>query len=516
MAVASTDRPNILLITTDQHHYSALGQINPRIQTPHLDRLAAGGTTFDRAYCNNPVCSPSRSTMLTGLYPAWHGCWTIGVKLPEDVPTVGDRFQEHGYETILVGKAHFQPVRSAPGSESIECHPTLRDLDFWRGFHGPWYGFTHVETARMHAHEHLVGGHYACWMEDNGLSNWQDYFQKWPVDPNDKYRGPQYTRGAMAWDIPEPFHHSHWVGERTAANIERAAQAGKPFFLWSSFFDPHPPYAVPEPWASMYDMEDMEPGGCHEGEFDDMPPQYAKTQETAPDYTMYREEGGQGLHGFHSHVHDEVDLRRSLACYYGMTSLIDSEVGRILDTLDRLGIADNTLVLFGTDHGHYLGQHGLIAKGAFHYEDLLRIPMIVRYPGRVPAGVRCDALQCQVDWPVTFLSAAGIPVPGLMQGLNQLPTWSGDAAQSRDWVLVENRHNPTTVHLRTLVTQRFKLTVYRDASYGELFDLESDPGELHNRWDDPSYAQVKTELLLQFVQAEIQREPTRMPRIAGA
>jgi uncharacterized sulfatase len=266
----------------------------------------------------------------------------------------------------------------------------------------------------------------------------------------------------------------------------------------------------------MYDLEDMLPGSYREGEFDDMPPQYAKTRETSPDYTMYREEGGQGLHGFHSHLHDDMDLRRSIACYYGMTSLIDQEVGRLLDTLDRLGIADNTLVLFSTDHGHYLGQHGLIAKGAFHYEDLLRIPMIVRYPGVVPAGARSHTLQSQVDWPVTFLSAAGIPVPGLMQGQNQLAAWSGDATQARDWVLVENRHNPTTVHIRTLITQRYKLTVYRDASYGELFDLQTDPDELHNCWDDPAYAQIKTDLLLQFVQAEIQREPTRMPRIAGA
>jgi uncharacterized sulfatase len=191
-------------------------------------------------------------------------------------------------------------------------------------------------------------------------------------------------------------------------------------------------------------------------------------------------------------------------------------VGRILDALDRLGIAENTLVLFSTDHGHFLGHHGLIAKGAFHYEDMLRIPMIVRYPGVIPAGERSDTLQCQVDWAPTFLRTAGIEVPGLMQGLDQSPVWRGDAAQGRDWVLVENRHNPTTVHLRTLITDRFKITVYRDAAYGELFDLEADPGELHNAWDDPAYAEVKAQLLLQFVQAEIQREPTRMPRIAGA
>lgn len=509
-------RPNILLITSDQHHYRALGTNDPQIRTPALDRLAQEGVQFDRAYCNNPVCSPSRSTIISGLYPAWHGCWTIGVKLPEDVPTVGELFQEHGYRSILVGKAHFQPLASQPGSESIECQPIMRDLDFWRHFAGPWYGFDHVETGRMHAHESHAGQHYALWMEEKGLDNWRDYFQKWPPDPQDKYRGPQYTHDMMVWDLPEPYHHTHWVGERTVAHIEQSVQEGNSFFLWASFFDPHPPYAVPEPWASMYDPDEMEPGESVAGEFDDMPPHFRKTQEASPDFSMYREEGGQGLHGFHSHLHDRHVLQRSIACYYGMISLIDQEVGRILGALDRLGIAQNTLVVFTTDHGHFLGQHGLIAKGAFHYEDLLRIPMLVRYPGHVPAGVRSDALQCQVDLAPTFLRAAGIPVPGLMQGLDQIEVWGGDTSGARDWVLIENRHNPTTVHLRTLVTGRYKITVYRSSAQGELFDLERDPGELHNAWSDPAYAEVKTALLLRFVQAEIEREPTRMPRIAGA
>ena len=509
-------KPNILLITTDQQHYDTIGLTNPLIETPALDQMAREGIYFDRAYCSNPVCSPSRSTMLTGLYPAWHGCWTIGVKLPEDVPTVGDVFQENGYNSILVGKAHFQPTRSEPGSESLECHPVLRDLDFWRNFHGPWYGFNHVETARMHGHEHLVGQHYAIWMEEKGLGNWQDYFQQWPVDPDDKYRGSEYTRGMQVWDLPAEFHHTHWVGERTVANIERSVQEGKPFFLWSSFFDPHPPYVIPEPWATMYDMEEMRPGQFMPGEFDDMPPQHAKTRQRHPDYSMYYEPGGQGLHGFHSHLHTEEQLRRSLACYYGMVSYIDFEVGRMLDALDRLGIAENTLILFTTDHGHFLGQHGLIAKGAFHYEDLLRIPMIVRYPGEVPAGVRSSALQSQVDFVPTFLTAAGIDVPGRMQGVSQLDMWRGSVDRARDHVLIENRHNPTSVHLRTLVTERYKMTVYRDAEYGELFDLVQDPKELHNRWADPAYAEIKGRLLLRFVQAEIEREPTRMPRIAGA
>src|SRR5579862_9524926 len=141
-------QPNILLITSDQQHYDTLGVDNPRIKTPALDRLSNEGSRFSRAYCNNPVCSPSRSTIITGLYPSWHHCWTIGVKLPEDVPVVGDVFHANGYDTSLIGKAHFQPLASAPGQESIECHPKLRDLNFWRKFHGPWYGFQRVETCR--------------------------------------------------------------------------------------------------------------------------------------------------------------------------------------------------------------------------------------------------------------------------------------------------------------------------------------------------------------------------------
>jgi arylsulfatase A-like enzyme len=368
----------------------------------------------------------------------------------------------------------------------------------------------------MHANESHAGQHYAIWMEEKGLTNWRDYFQQWPPSPDDKYNGPYYLKDSLTWDLPEEYHHTHWIGERTIDNIERCLDEDKPFFLWSSFFDPHPPYVAPEPWASMYDPDDMEPGHFVDGEFDDMPPQFARTREQNPDYSDYDEPGGQALHGFHSHLHTDAEIKRSMAAYYGMMSLIDYEIGRILDYLNQAGIADNTLVVFTSGHGHFLGQHGLIAKGAFHYEDVLRVPMIVRYPGRVPAGAVSHTLQSLIDYPQTWLAAVGIDAPGIMQGVNQLPVWCGEEESARDHVLVENRHNPTTVHLRTLVTDRYKLTVYRQGNEGELFDLRDDPDELHNRWSDPAYRDVKSDLLLKFVQAEIQREPTRMPRIAGA
>lgn len=499
--------PNLLLITSDQQHWDTLGVTNPRISTPSLDRLAREGALLDRAYCPNPTCSPSRASMITGLYPSWHGCWTIGVKLPEDVPTVGDILGANGYHTALIGKAHLQPLASTPESPSLEAHPTLRDLDFWRGFHGPWYGFQHVEVARGHADEHLVGQHYAIWMEENGLDNWRDYFQAWPPDP-------QAPRRRHSWDLPEKFHYTTWTGERTIAQIEECAARNAPFFVHASFHDPHPPYLVPEPWASMYRPEEMAPGRLAPGEISLLPPHFRKTQEESPDFSMYRET--YGPHGFHSHLRDEAQLRRNIAVYYGMISFLDHQVGLILDSLDRLGLSDNTLVLFSSDHGHFLGQHGLIAKGAFHFEDMLRVPTIVRFPGAIPANATNSSLFSLVDLAPTVLAAAGIEPPGWMQGVNQLPCWTGDAPRCRDHVIVENRHEPTRVHLRTYVDERYKVTVYRDHEYGELFDLTEDPGETRNLWDSPEHLALKCRLLGRFMNAELVREPTRMKRIAGA
>ena len=500
--------PNILLITSDQQHFSTLGVTNPKIQTPALDRLARAGVRFDRAYCNNPVCSPSRSTIITGQYPAWHGCWTIGVKLGEDVPTLGGLLHEHGYDTTLIGKAHFQPLASRPEQRSLECQPTLRDLNFWRDFHGPWYGFRHVEVARNHADEAHAGQHYAIWMEDNGLPDWKDYFQTWPPDPN-------AARRRHAWDLPEAFHYSVWTAERSIAAIERSTAAGRPFFLWSSFQDPHPPYLVSEPWASTYSPDAMEPGSQEPGELDTMPPHFAETQTHHPDFSAWQETP-HGNHGFHSHLREPAALRKDMAVYYGMVSLMDREIGRILDRLDKLGITGNTLVVFTTDHGHFLGQHGLVAKGAFHYEDLIRLPFLVRWPGRVPAGAVNGSLQSLVDLAPTFLHAAGIDMPGQMQGADQLPVWTGAAAKARDHLIVENRHQPSALHLRTFVDSRHKLTVYRGHEFGELFDLREDPEERCNRWHDPAFAAVKADLMHRFVQAEMEREPTRFERIAGA
>ena len=217
-----------------------------------------------------------------------------------------------------------------------------------------------------------------------------------------------------------------------------------------------------------------------------------------------------------SHLHDREELAKDIACYYGMISLLDRQIGQILDRLEALGLAEETLVVFTSDHGHLFGQHGLTAKGPFHYEDLVRVPLIVAQPGRVPAGKRSPALQSLVDFAPSFLAAAAIPVPRSMTGLDQSDVWYGRREALRDHVVVENHHEPTTIHLKTYIDERYKLTVYFNRDYGELFDLETDPGEVRNLWDVPAARGLKHELIRRLLFAEMGKEPLPMPRIAGA
>lgn len=498
-------KPNILLITSDQQHWNTIGAFQPEISTPNLDRLVREGTTFTRAYCPNPTCTPTRASIITGQYPSQHGAWTLGTKLLENRHTVGEDFQDAGYRTALIGKAHFQPLKGTEEFPSLEAYPVLQDLDFWRDFHGPFYGFDHVELARNHTNEAHVGQHYANWMEEKGCANWRDYF----LPPT----GTMDRSVLHKWPIPEQFHYNTWIAERSNALLEEYSKSGESFFLWSSFFDPHPDYLVPEPWDTMYDPEKLTIPSVTPGEHDRNPPHFRLTQEDTPDFSHLKE-SGRGIHGYHSHTKLPAEERKKIvSTYYGMISCMDKYIGRILDKLDELGLAENTIVVFTTDHGHFFGQHGLQHKGGFHYEDLIKLPFIVRYPGHVPAGHVSPAIQSLVDLAPTFLSLTGIPVPHAMTGVDQSAVWLGQQEQARDHAICEFHHEPTTIHQKTYVNERYKITVYYNQEYGEIFDLQEDPGEINNLWDDPASAELKSKLLLKYVWAELGKEPLPMPRI---
>lgn len=499
---------NILWITSDQQHFSTLGCKNPHIQTPNLDRLAKRGTLFNRAYTPNPTCTPTRASLITGLYPSQHGAWSLGTKLPEKVHTIGKDFQAAGYDVSLIGKAHFQPLKSTEEYPSLEAYPILQDLNFWRAFNEDFYGFNHVELARNHVDEAHVGQHYAIWMEEKGYPNWKDYFQK-PTGTSE----PQYGE----WSLPEEIHYNTWIAERANARITHCREANKPFFLWASFFDPHPPYLVSSPWDKLYDPEKMNIPSATPGEHRKNPPHFQETQKPASeaDFSAYQE-SEQSNHGFLSHLRSEGELRRDMAIYYGMVTMMDKYIGQILDHLEASGLADNTLIVFTTDHGHFFGQHGLTAKGAFQYEDAIRVPMIVSLPGQVPEGKESPALQSLVDLPRTSLSMAGLRTPVHMVGVDQADVWRGRVDHSRSGILCEHRHQKTAVFLNTYVDQRYKLTRYLGQPYGELFDLMEDPGEINNLWDEPSSQALKAELMEKLLDLKMREEPMWMPRIAPA
>lgn len=501
------DRPNILFITSDQQHWSLLGLHTPGLETPNLDRLAAQGTLFERAYCPNPTCTPTRATWITGLYPSQHGAYSLGTKLPESVPTIGESLQPAGYDCTLIGKAHFQPLKGTEEYPSLEAYPTLQDLEFWRGFHGPFYGFNHVELARNHTDEAHVGQHYALWMEEKGAKEWRDWF----CPPTGNTPAQKHT-----WNIPEEYHYNTWITERTNARLDRYRESGESFFLWASYFDPHPSYLVPEPWASMYDPEEIElpPHGL-----DDQaawPELLKRVVNRTKDFEPWREEGGSAVHGLNQPAMNPEKLKKDIAIYYGMMSMLDHSIGQLLDHLEASGLAENTLVVFSSDHGHYFGQHQLGAKGPFHFEDGIRVPMIVRWPGQVEAGKRTAVLQSQVDYAATFLDAAGIRVPLSMAAKSQVPVWKGDASAARRKVCIEFRHQPTVLNLRTYIDQRYKLTIWNTPEDGELYDLQEDPNEYRNLWYDAAHSELKQRLLHEALLAEMGKEPYAMPRIAPA
>lgn len=501
------EKPNILLITSDQQHFSTIGAFNSEIKTPNIDRLVQGGTTFTRAYCTNPTCTPSRASIITGKYPSQHGAWSLGTKLPESENTIGDELIKAGYKTSLIGKAHFQPLASTEQFPSIEAYPILHDFDFWENYSQKFYGFEDVQMVRNHTSEAHAGQHYGLWLEKNGYKDWRKYFQA-PTGKFDK--NTKHT-----WDIPEEMHYNRVITENVNELLDKYKNGDENFFMWASFPDPHPPYLVPEPWDTLYNPDEIKVPSFLEDEHEKNPPYFGLTQQISPDFSEYNE-SGYFVSGFHSHVIDNKELRKEIATYYGMISFMDKYIGLILDKLEETGLSDNTIVIFTTDHGHFIGQHGLITKGPFHYEDMIRVPFIVKYPKVVPAGRISSSLQSLVDLAPTLLSMSGNPIPREMTGIDQSSVWAGMKDGLRNHVICENRQEATTVNLKTYVEDRYKITVHYKRKYGGLYDLQKDPGEMDNLWDDDKYKDLKSEMLLKFLWAEMGMEPMWMPKIWGA
>ncbi len=518
-----TNMKNTLLITSDQQHYMTLGINNPEIKTPNLDRLAKLGMSFDRAYCPNPTCTPTRASIITGLYPSAHKAWSLGTKLDEQIPTIGSYLQQQKVQTALVGKGHFQQLAKDDGNgnfSSIESIPVLKDLQFWKQYNQPFYGFKDYAMLRNHTNEFLVGQHYGLWLEAKGNSpHWREYYpsQKEYYQPN-KYNQKaiephhQFPQ-AMAWDIPLESHYNTFITEKTINYIDKYIANDENFFIWASYPDPHPEYLVPEPYASMYSVDDISiPESYYQQEY--MPSQLvAKTREIEPDFSEYKDSQFT-LHGCHSHIQDEQSLKEDICKYYAMVTYLDDQIGLLLAHLEKTKQLDNTLIIFTTDHGHYYGQHRLIRKGPFLYEDAIKVPFLVAGGNYKYKQKRSEQLISLVDIFATIAEHMGVLYNHYdVQSKSFLKLLEDDTIKLHNSLTCEFRHEQNSLHLRAYIEQRYKMVLTYDASYGEIYDLENDPNELNNLWENES---LKLNLLQKFYWAEVNKECLHMPRLSNA
>ena len=500
-------RPNIVLVCTDQQRTDTLSCYGSTFtQTPGFDRVARQGTRFNRAYCPSAVCTPSRASMMTGQYTMRHGAWNVGVNASDGAIFLSHRLAGAGYQTRLVGKAHFQSY-SADAAASRE---SVKDYaNGYGGWTGPYYGFDHVELALGHAAWGL-SGHYGAWLRERVSPADIERFQTL-VKPDN---APDFGGNAYDGALPTRLTNSVWTAERAIAFLEHERRTDDPFFLFVSFQDPHHPHMVPTDYPNRVDPTAVPLPAFDPAEIDRLLPHFRAAHEGKLKGSEFaRRWPVSGQHDGFDYRHVPEDAQRNGRAYYHtMVRLIDDQLVRLWDTLDRTGLTDNTLVIVTSDHGELLGDHGLWMKGPFHYEQLSRVPFLAMGPG-IARGAEEDSLVSLVDVAPTCLKAAGVPFDAAdMDGIDL-------ANQQRvvgDTVLCETILDWQGLICRSIIGTRYKMNWYAGHDYGELFDLAADPGEVRNLWSEPGGVAIRADLLSALADHDTRMQASRNPRVAYA
>jgi arylsulfatase len=426
------DRPNILLIMSDQHRGDTLGCAgHPCVRTPHLDRLAGQGAFFRNAFSPMPVCVPARYSVITGCVPLAWGSRSNGGIIPAHVPTLPAILRGHGYRSALMGKAHY----TAPPEE---CRRTGIPGFRWN------YGFDEVLFAEE-GRQWRDGDDYEAYLKGVGWHGWQ---RAHGIGNNDVRTSPS--------PLPLEHYQTVWATDESIRWLQRHGRT-EPFFLMTSYVKPHAPYDPPEPYDKMYNpLHVPAPIG---GPVD--------LKDLSPAYELERR-----AYGWHT-LPDEAHLR-ARAFYYGNVTLIDDQVGRLLATLDELGLADDTIVAFVSDHGDLLGDHGLYFKGLF-FRESWHIPLIVKAPGNPVRSGGLNRLVSLQDLMPTLLSLAGMPIPRGVHGQDL----TGDPEQGPDIIFGSYASHSHGLHCAR--TARWQYVFHEAGGFEELYDIVADPDERHNR-----------------------------------
>jgi arylsulfatase A-like enzyme len=491
-------RPNIVIITSDQHRGDSFGFERREVRTPHLDQLAREGTRFAACITPNVVCQPARASLLTGQLPLTHGVRDNGIDLP---PRTGDRgfagaLSAGGYRTGFIGKAHFSTSHTFSPTGTPECRAST--ADYPPGWHGPYMGFEHVELVVEGHNQWLpmappAGQHYERWYYADGRGEEKNRLYREHALPD--------TGAVQTWHsaLPVCWHNSTWIGDRSVRFIE--THRGEPFCLWASFPDPHHPFDAPLPWSRLHASDEVTLPAHRTLDLERRPWWHAASLQSRQDPRVEKIRGDYLRYA----PQTDAQLREIIANYYGMIALIDHHVGRIVGALDELDLADDTYVVFTSDHGEWLGDHGLLFKGPMHYEGLLRVGLVMRGPDVVANRVERSPVSL-IDVAPTILEWAGCQPLLAQDGVSVASLASGrsDAREVayNEWDLGPARCG-VPLRLRTVRTDRYKLTLELDSGVGELYDLRDDADEMHNRFDDAAIAGVRRELT-----AAIERRPS--------
>ncbi len=480
-------RPNVVVICTDQQRADSLGCMgNAVARTPNIDALAGAGVLYRRHYTVSPICMPSRAAFVTGLYPHTTGVLANGIAHRENLPTMPEVFRAAGYRTASFGKLHFQPYLHYEGSPSREdmTRWTNGELDGWNG---PYYGFEHVEITTSHGNG-AHGSHYTQWRAK--------HYPDAPLDADPGYPGVE-GHGCHVSRIPVEAHASTWVADRAIAYLNDRAKEGQPFYLNVSFPDPHHPFTPPLPWGPMFDDAPIPPPHRVEGENDTKPGPW-KMGMTAEPFPK-----GGGARYYPKLTERGLHLIRART--YAMVSLIDHSVGRVTAALRQLGLTDNTIVVFTSDHGDFLGDHWFVYKGEIPGGPLLHVPLIVSDP-RAARGV-VDEVGSNIDVMPTLLGRCGLEAPSSVQGV-ALPGAGVGQHALRDYAYeTAISHVGMQWHHHSLYTRDWKVVYWPCLADGELYDLRADPFEHRNLFHDPAHRGTRGELIEKLFAAAGAAEP---------
>ena len=422
---------NILLIHSDQHRYDCIRSHGVRdLHTPHLDRLASEGATFSRAYSTIPICTPARASLLTGAWPTTHGSFCIPTSeinraARPELPTLFQLLKAKGYRTGWVGKYHGELETRQPGPS-----------DGVDAFISSWQYRQYREASGIPE----APKNHGLFGDENSTQPAGQTALAWQADQIISLLGnsPDSSPSFIRWDPPEP----------------------------------HLPCQPHSDFARLYDAASIPPW-----------PSFPDSLENKP-ALLRRQRRIWGLDGW-----SWQDWAPVVRLYLGIISEMDHHIGRILAHLDATGLAGNTLVIYSTDHGDFCGGHGLMDKHFCFYEDIARIPLILRAPGRIPPGTACDAFASgSIDIARTILTAAGIPAPDSFIGHDLLAMAAGES-RPRSVAYAQYFGTESGAYsCRMIRDDRFKFVYHPVGDMHEFYDLEADPAELQNRIHDPAHA----------------------------